>query len=101
MKGQVSNPKSMHIQKKFSSVYEHSRFLNASAFEESKPYTTCSKESVRKVTQFGTKDVKTNTHFVNVRDKLSLIDYNTRMNSRQVKLTLTYFSTSVRNDIEG
>ena len=70
MRIQVTTSKSMHTQKSFQRP-EHSRFLCAKAFEESKPHTTCSKESVRKLAQYGTE-----------------------------RLPRTYFSTVVKNDCE-
>ena len=48
MKSQVTTSKSMHTQKSFQRP-EHLRFPCAKAFEENKPHTTCSKESVRKL----------------------------------------------------
>ena len=72
MRSQVTTSKSVHTQKSFQRP-EHSRFICATskAFEESKPHTTCSKESVRKLAQFGTET-----------------------------LPRTYFSTVVKNDCE-
>ena len=55
-------PKQQEIN--YFNVLGHSRFLCARAFEKSKPHTTCSKESVRKVTQFGPKVMK-KTYFMN------------------------------------